>query len=60
VQPAPIDVIVDVLIGFLAKPSAHLRGVANMVYSSFCDKLTAKSMDLIFDVSFHFLFLLSH
>ncbi|KAJ3162784.1 hypothetical protein HDU86_003758 [Geranomyces michiganensis] len=46
----PIEVLVDVLISFLAKPSAPLRTLSQEVFKVFCTQLTKKALDLIFDV----------
>jgi DNA polymerase phi len=46
----PVDVIVDVLLGFLAKPSAFLHNMAEQAFKVFCDSITKSSLDLILDV----------
>ncbi|KAJ3154275.1 hypothetical protein HDU89_008342 [Geranomyces variabilis] len=46
----PIEVLVDVLISFLAKPSALLRTLSQEVFKVFCTQLTKKAVDLIFEV----------
>ncbi|TPX59586.1 hypothetical protein PhCBS80983_g02349 [Powellomyces hirtus] len=46
----PIEVLVDVLISFLAKPSALLRTLSQEVFKVFCNQLTKKALDLIFEV----------
>ncbi|KAJ3193239.1 hypothetical protein HK101_005175 [Irineochytrium annulatum] len=46
----PVDVIVDILLGFLAKPSSCMRNVAEAVFPAFCVRLTKTSLDLILDV----------
>ncbi|KAI8619328.1 DNA polymerase phi-domain-containing protein [Chytriomyces sp. MP71] len=48
--PNPIDVIVDILLSFLAKPSALFRGVVENVFRVFCPVLTSSGLDLIFDI----------
>lgn len=49
-EPAPIDVLVDVLLGFLAKPSALLRTISHDVFTVFCSQMTKTALDLIFGV----------
>ncbi|KAJ3350791.1 DNA-directed DNA polymerase [Entophlyctis luteolus] len=48
--PNPVDVILDILLSFLAKPSALFRGVVENVFRVFCPMLTASGIELIFDV----------
>ncbi|KND01937.1 DNA-directed DNA polymerase [Spizellomyces punctatus DAOM BR117] len=47
---APIEVLVDILISFLAKPSALVRSLSQDVFKVFNNQLTKKSLDLIFEV----------
>ncbi|TPX59035.1 hypothetical protein SpCBS45565_g07848 [Spizellomyces sp. 'palustris'] len=47
---APIEVLVDILISFLAKPSALVRSLSQDVFKVFSNQLTKKSLDLIFEV----------
>ena len=49
-SPAPIDVLLDVLIGLLSKPSASLRTLVVQVFKSMACLLTENSLDVIFDV----------
>ncbi|KAJ3245361.1 DNA-directed DNA polymerase [Chytriomyces hyalinus] len=49
-QHNPIDVIVDILLSFLAKPSALFRGVVENVFRVFCPVMTASGLELIFDI----------
>ncbi|KAJ3128620.1 DNA-directed DNA polymerase, partial [Physocladia obscura] len=49
-QPNPVDVIVDILLSFLAKPSSLFRGVVENVFRVFCPVLTPNGINLIFDV----------
>ncbi|CAG8456897.1 4358_t:CDS:10 [Ambispora gerdemannii] len=49
-RPEPIEVIVDILLGFLGKPSAMLRRLAEQVFETFCDQMTETSLDLLLDV----------
>jgi DNA polymerase phi len=46
----PIDVIVDVLLGFLAKPSAFLHNMTEQAFKVFCGGVTKSSLDLMLDV----------
>ncbi|KAJ3071598.1 DNA-directed DNA polymerase [Podochytrium sp. JEL0797] len=46
----PVDVIIDILLSFLAKPSALFRGVVENVFKVFCPVLTASGLQLIFDI----------
>ncbi|KAH6576021.1 hypothetical protein BASA83_010212 [Batrachochytrium salamandrivorans] len=48
--PEPIEVLVDILIGFLAKPSVLLRSLSSDVFTVFCNRMTPKALSLIFDV----------
>lgn len=50
----PVDVIVDVLLGFLAKPSAFLHNMAEQAFKVFCGGITKSSLDLILDVCIQF------
>jgi DNA polymerase phi len=45
--PPPIDILVDVLIGFLEHSSAYMRAVANQVFSLLTALVTESTMDLI-------------
>ncbi|ORY26447.1 hypothetical protein BCR33DRAFT_859122 [Rhizoclosmatium globosum] len=49
-QPNPVDVIIDILLSFLAKPSALFRGVVENVFKVFCPVLTESGLQLIFDI----------
>ncbi|RIA87347.1 DNA polymerase phi-domain-containing protein [Glomus cerebriforme] len=46
----PVDVIVDVLLGFLAKPSAFLHKMAEQAFKVFCGFITKSSLDLMLDL----------
>jgi DNA polymerase phi len=46
----PNDVLLDILLGFLEKPSALLRHVAEKSFKAFGDGITSKGIDLIFEV----------
>ncbi|CAJ0905867.1 7083_t:CDS:10 [Entrophospora sp. SA101] len=45
----PVDVIIDLLLGFLAKPSAFLHNMATHAFRIFCGDITKSSLDLILD-----------
>ncbi|RKO89758.1 DNA polymerase phi-domain-containing protein, partial [Blyttiomyces helicus] len=47
---APIDVLIDILISFLAKPSALLRALSHEVFKAFCSQMTKKALDIILEV----------
>jgi DNA polymerase phi len=49
-EPNFVEVLVDVMLSLLVKPSNLLRDVVKIVFASFCDQLTA-------EVHFDFLFL---
>ncbi|KAJ3013072.1 UNVERIFIED_CONTAM: DNA-directed DNA polymerase [Siphonaria sp. JEL0065] len=46
----PVDVIIDILLSFLAKPSALFRGVVENVFKVFAPVLTDSGLSLIFDI----------
>ncbi|PKK70866.1 hypothetical protein RhiirC2_849581 [Rhizophagus irregularis] len=46
----PIDVIVDVLLSFLAKPSAFLHNMTEQAFKVFCGGITKSSLDLMLDL----------
>ncbi|KAI9091861.1 DNA polymerase phi-domain-containing protein [Phlyctochytrium arcticum] len=48
--PTPIEVLVDILISFLAKPSALFRSLSQDVFKAFCKRMNQKALDLIFDI----------
>jgi DNA polymerase phi len=56
-EPHPIDVIVDILLSFLAKPSILLRGITEHVFKVFSSQLTPNALDLIFEVNIQYIFL---
>ncbi|KAI0350071.1 hypothetical protein OH77DRAFT_1100919 [Trametes cingulata] len=45
--PAPIDVLVDTVIGFLEKGTAYMRAVANQVFSHLSSQVQESTIDLI-------------
>ncbi|KAG0705011.1 DNA polymerase phi-domain-containing protein [Suillus ampliporus] len=46
-SPKPIDMLVDVLIGFLEKSTSYLRAVANKTFSCIASAVTETTIDLI-------------
>ncbi|ORX59850.1 hypothetical protein BCR36DRAFT_315879 [Piromyces finnis] len=46
----PIEVLVDVLLSFLLKPSLLLRNLTEKVFKAFCSKLTKNAITLIINV----------
>ncbi|EGD82451.1 hypothetical protein PTSG_11965 [Salpingoeca rosetta] len=46
----PMEVLVDVLLGMIAQPSALLRNVVNKVFSMMCDSMTDRAIDLLCEV----------
>jgi DNA polymerase phi len=46
----PIEVLVDVLLSFLLKPSLLLRNLTEKVFKAFCSKLTKNAITLIVNV----------
>lgn len=49
--PAPVDVLVDTLIGFLEKGTAYLRAAANQAFSLLSGSVQESTIDLILTVS---------
>ncbi|CAG8505240.1 11578_t:CDS:2 [Paraglomus brasilianum] len=49
-DPEPIDVLVDILLGFLGKPSVLLRHLTEQVFEVFCDQMTKTALDLLLSV----------
>ncbi|KAG0206596.1 DNA-directed DNA polymerase [Mortierella sp. NVP41] len=43
----PVEVIIDILLSFLIKPSALLRHVSEQVFVIFCDKMTKTGLELM-------------
>lgn len=52
-SPKPIDVLVDVLIGFLEKSTSFLRAMANKTFLCIASAATETTIDLIVAVSNH-------
>jgi hypothetical protein len=46
-EPQAIEVLTDVLLALLAKPSALLRSVCEHVFRIYCPQLTSGALDLI-------------
>jgi DNA polymerase phi len=55
-SPIPIDMLVDVLIGFLEKSTSYLRAVANKTFLCIASAATETTIDLIVAVSNYYLF----
>jgi DNA polymerase phi len=55
-SPLPIDMLVDVLIGFLEKSTSYLRAVANKTFLCIASAATETTIDLIVAVSNYYLF----
>lgn len=51
-EPEAIEVLTDVLLALLAKPSALLRSVCEHVFRIYCAQLTSGALDLILQVRF--------
>lgn len=49
---SPIDVLMDVMIGFLENASAFTRSVANEAFSRVTSAVKGSTIDLILNVSF--------
>lgn len=49
-EPEPVEVLIDILLSFLSKSSALLRGLAEQVFEIFSDKLTKKALYLMLEV----------
>lgn len=56
----PIDILVDVLIGFLEKSSSQLRALASQVFGVLSGEATESTIDLLLAVNYHFAFLRHH
>lgn len=50
-EPSPIDVILDVIIGFLENANAFTRSIANESFSRVTSAVQESTMDLILSVS---------
>lgn len=49
--PEPVDVLTDIIIGFLEKSTTYLRTIANHVFGLVSPKVTDSAVDLILSVS---------
>ncbi|CAG8704666.1 7605_t:CDS:2, partial [Dentiscutata heterogama] len=45
----PADVIVDILLGFLAKPSSFLHNMSEQIFKIFCGNITKSSFDVMIE-----------
>ena len=50
----PMDLLVDVLIGFLERASSQLRALASQVFGMLSGEVTESTVDLLLAVSFPF------
>ena len=50
-EPEPVDVLVDVVIGFLDQATAYMRAVANQVFALLSGSAQESTIDLILAVS---------
>lgn len=50
-EPEPVDVLVDVVIGFLDQATAYMRTVANQVFALLSGSVQESTIDLILAVS---------
>ncbi|KAI8145824.1 DNA polymerase phi-domain-containing protein [Fennellomyces sp. T-0311] len=50
VEPEPIDVIVDILVGFVTNSSAMLKNLAEQVFEIFSHKATQQTLGLLFEI----------
>jgi DNA polymerase phi len=48
--PEPVEVLADILISFLAKPSAVMRNLSSDVFGVFSTKCTKRVLDIMFEV----------
>ncbi|TPX37827.1 hypothetical protein SeMB42_g06860 [Synchytrium endobioticum] len=48
--PQPIDVLIDILLSFLARPSVLLRAIAEQAFAVFARDLTKTGLNVIFEV----------
>lgn len=48
--PAPVDVLVDTVIGFLEQATAYMRAVANQVFTLLSGSVQESTIDLILAV----------
>ena len=48
--PAPVDVLVDTVIGFLEQATAYMRAVANQVFALLAGSVTESTLELILAV----------
>jgi DNA polymerase phi len=51
VTDEPVDILVDIIIGFLEKSTAYIRTVGNQVFSLLSGSVKNTTIDLILSVS---------
>ncbi|KAI8807296.1 DNA polymerase phi-domain-containing protein [Cladochytrium replicatum] len=49
-EPRPTDVLVDIIISLLSRPSAHLRTLSERAFRAFCGELTSTGLSLLIQV----------
>ncbi|KAI8810771.1 DNA polymerase phi-domain-containing protein [Cladochytrium replicatum] len=49
-EPRPTDVLVDIIISLLSRPSAHLRTLSERTFRAFCGELTSTGLNLLIQV----------
>lgn len=52
VEIDPSDMLMEILLSFVSKPSGLLRRLAQTVFTTFADKLTEQGLQSMIDVSF--------
>lgn len=53
---APVDIFVDIVIGFLEKSTSYLRAVGNQVFSLLTSAIQESTVDLILTVRYFTVF----
>ena len=49
-EPQPTDVLIDILISFLARPSVLLRSVAEQAFAVFANDVTKAGLEIVLEV----------
>ncbi|KAJ3189227.1 hypothetical protein HDU85_002852 [Gaertneriomyces sp. JEL0708] len=49
-EPAPMEVLFDILVSFMARPSALMRSLAEEAFKVFCSQMTKRGLEVIFEV----------
>lgn len=49
-EPEPTTVLVDMLLELLHRPSAFVKGIAQVVFTGFSDELGEQAMELLLEV----------